>query len=71
MKLPQVDYYTKGGIEVKDYLIAKGYAKGMNRGSAIKYITRAGEKNKSTELEDLQKAIDFINFEIERVKGEQ
>ena len=65
---PNVDYYTQGGIECKDYLEAKGFAEGFNRGSAIKYITRAGKKCKDTEIQDLEKARDFINFEIERLR---
>jgi len=64
---PDVQYYQQGGIECKDYLEAKGFAEGFYRGSAIKYITRAGKKCKDTEIQDLEKARDFINFEIERL----
>lgn len=39
-------------------------------GNAIKYLWRAGIKNKSTTIEDLQKAIWYINCEIDRLKGE-
>ena len=38
----------------------------FNRGNAIKYIWRAGHKN--DEIEDLKKAIKYLNFEIERLK---
>ena len=64
---PDVGYYQQGGIECKEYLEAKGFAEGFYRGSAIKYITRAGKKCKDTEIQDLEKARDFINFEIERL----
>ena len=64
---PDVQYYQQGGIECKEYLEAKGFAEGFYRGSAIKYITRAGKKCKDTEIQDLEKARDFINFEIERL----
>lgn len=37
----------------------------FNKGSAIKYIWRAG--NKQDEIEDLKKAIWYLNREIERL----
>lgn len=42
----------------------------FNRGNAVKYIARAGLKNKATEIQDLEKAAWYINREIERIKGE-
>jgi hypothetical protein len=39
----------------------------FNRGSAIKYIWRAGIKNPDTEIQDLKKAIQCLEFEIERL----
>jgi hypothetical protein len=38
------------------------------RGSAVKYLWRAGIKDKSKEIEDLRKAIEFIEFEIDRLE---
>jgi len=38
-------------------------------GSAIKYLWRAGLKGEDTKVQDLQKAIKFIEFEIERLGG--
>lgn len=43
----------------------------FNRGNAIKYIWRAGEKDKSKEVEDLQKALWYIEKEIDRVTKEK
>ena len=40
----------------------------FNRGNAVKYICRAGLKNKDKEVEDLQKAIWYLNREIERIQ---
>lgn len=40
----------------------------FNRGNAIKYIWRAGVKDKTKEVEDLEKAAWYINREIERLK---
>lgn len=43
----------------------------FNRGNAIKYIWRAGEKNPEKEIEDLEKAAWYINREIEKLKKER
>ena len=44
----------------------------FNIGSAIKYCWRAGLKGTgSKELEDLRKAVWYINDEINRLEGEQ
>ena len=37
------------------------------RGNAVKYIARAGLKNSLTEIQDLQKAIWYLNREINRI----
>ena len=37
-------------------------------GCAIKYIWRSGKKNPDTEIEDLEKAREYLNYEIERLK---
>lgn len=41
------------------------------RGNAVKYIARAGAKDDSKEIEDLEKARWYIDREIERLKGEK
>lgn len=38
-------------------------------GNALKYISRAGRKNDA--IEDLQKAKQYIDFEIEKLSGDQ
>lgn len=38
------------------------------RGNAVKYIARAGIKNPETEIEDLEKAVWYLNREIKRLK---
>lgn len=35
-------------------------------GNSLKYILRAGKKDSETRLKDLQKAIDYLQFEIEK-----
>jgi hypothetical protein len=57
-------HYTVGGIEVIDFIEAKGL--GYNLGNVIKYVSRAGKKDDY--LEDLQKARWYLNREIGRVE---
>ena len=64
-------HYNTGSIEVWDATDEWGLGKGFNRGSAIKYIARAGEKPGSDELEDLKKAAAFLQHEIERMTRER
>ena len=43
----------------------------FNRGNAIKYIWRAGEKDPKREIEDLRKAAWYINREIAKLEANQ
>ena len=56
-----------GKIEVIDFIEDKGLD--FNKGNAVKYITRAGKKDSSKEIEDLEKAQWYINREIKRLEG--
>lgn len=42
----------------------------FNRGNAVKYIARAGLKDPEKEVEDLQKALWYIQREISRVTAD-
>lgn len=42
----------------------------FNKGNAVKYVARAGIKDQSKEIEDLEKAKWYIQREIDRVKGD-
>ena len=59
-------HYNQGRIECIEYILDKE----MNfcRGNAVKYITRAGQKDPDKEIEDLEKAVFYLNREIERLK---
>ena len=57
-------HYTYGNIETIDFIEDKNL--NFNRGNAIKYIVRAGHKN--DEIQDLEKAVWYINHEIQRLK---
>lgn len=57
-------HYTDGKIEVIEYIEDKKL--GFHLGNAVKYISRAGKKDPNKYIEDLRKAIWYINREIER-----
>jgi hypothetical protein len=42
----------------------------FNIGNAIKYLWRAGLKNEGKHIEDLKKAVFYINDEIKRIEGQ-
>lgn len=44
--------------------VIEAWGLGFNLGNAIKYISRAGKKNPDKTIEDLQKAIWYLNREI-------
>lgn len=62
------DHYNHG-IEVIDFI--ESHELNFNRGNAVKYITRAGLKDKGKEVEDLEKAKWYVDRELERVKKEK
>ncbi len=62
-------HYTDGKIEVIEFIEDKGL--NFHRGNAVKYIARAGKKNPAKEVEDLQKAVWYINREIQRLKEQK
>lgn len=60
-------HYCDGKIEVIDFIEDKQL--NFCRGNAVKYIARAGKKNKSTEIQDLEKAVWYLQHEINTLKG--
>ena len=52
-------HYTSGKIEVIDYIEDQKLP--YHLGNAIKYISRAGKKDPEKTVEDLQKAVWYIN----------
>lgn len=43
----------------------------FNLGNVVKYVCRAGKKDGENILSDLEKAKNYINYEIERVKSNE
>lgn len=59
-------HYTDTKIEVMDYIEDKGFNFAL--GNAVKYISRAGKKDKNKTIQDLEKAEWYLNREIKRLK---
>lgn len=68
-------HYTYGKIEVIDFIQDKDLNFAL--GNAVKYIVRAGHKaeqgmsDEEKAIQDLEKARQYIDFEIEHRKGER
>ena len=63
-------HYTTGKIECIDYIEDKEL--GFHLGNAVKYITRAGRKDPARTVEDLEKAVWYIQRKIKLLKeGEE
>lgn len=61
-------HYNVGKIEVADFIADQDL--NFFKGNAIKYVCRAGFKDKDKEVEDLEKAKWYIEREIRKVRGE-
>ena len=64
----QPKHYSNGGNDVIDYCYKNDID--FLTGNIIKYVVRAGKKDKTKELEDLQKAQEYLRRRIEYLKGE-
>lgn len=60
-------HYTDGGIETIDFIEAKKLP--YHLGNAVKYISRAGKKDQNKTIEDLQKAVWYIERYIKVLEG--
>lgn len=61
-------HYTFGKIEVIDAL--EDWALGPHLFNVVKYCVRAGRKDQSKEIQDLEKAAWYLNRKIELLKKE-
>jgi hypothetical protein len=57
----QLHYENHKGYDVIDFI--KDYSLNFNRGNVVKYLARAGKKD--NELQDLRKALDYLQREID------
>lgn len=74
-KVKHPSHYNYGKIETIDFILDQSLD--FPLGNAIKYIVRAGHKQSEgmtitdKAIEDLEKAKQYIDFEIEHLKGER
>lgn len=67
MRATQVHYQNGKDYDIID--VCKDYSLNFNRGNIIKYVARAGKKK--DELQDLRKALDYLQREISYLEEEQ
>ncbi|AVM70529.1 hypothetical protein C3V36_10990 [Lachnospiraceae bacterium oral taxon 500] len=67
-KIKHPSHYAEGR-KYEPYKVIKDWDLNFNLGNAVKYISRAGRKDNV--VVDLKKAIEYIQFEIEAIEGEQ
>lgn len=60
-------HYNPGQFEV--IKIIRAYDLNFSRGNAIKYLLRAGRKPNQSQIQDLRKAIWYIEDEIKALEG--
>ena len=66
-KVNHPDHYLKDtGHEVIDVISA--WKLDFSLGNSLKYIARAGKKNPEKTIEDLKKAIWYINYKINEIE---
>lgn len=59
--------HYNGEIDVIDFV--KMHELNFNEGNVIKYVTRA--RKKGTQIKDLEKAIDYLERELEHIRKDQ
>jgi len=64
-------YYGGENNPYEAIKVIEAWGLDFSLGNAVKYISRAGYKNPETEIEDLEKAVWYLNHYIETLKGQQ
>ena len=67
MRSTQLHYENGKGYDIID--VCKDYALNFNKGNILKYVARAGKKK--DELQDLRKALDYLQREITYLEEKQ
>jgi hypothetical protein len=62
------NYYGEKNSPYEAIKIINNLNLNFNRGNVLKYVLRAGKKYEDKEVEDLIKAKNYIDYEIERLK---
>lgn len=61
-------HYNTGSIEVIDFIEDQNLE--YHESNALKYIARAGKKSPDTRIQDLEKAVWYLNRKLALLKGE-
>ena len=67
-KLLHPEYYNTGDYEVID--VIDDWGLDFSLGCVVKYVARTGKKDPDTAIEDLEKAKNYIDFEIRKIRKE-
>jgi len=73
-KVEQVNHPNHYGGELNPYEVIKvidNWELGFSLGNTVKYISRAGKKGKDKELEDLRKALWYLQHHIETLEKDR
>lgn len=62
-------HYGGGDNPYEAIKVIEAWGLGFCLGNTVKYISRAGKKNKAKTIEDLEKASWYLTREIERLKA--
>lgn len=62
-------HYASGRIEVIEAI--EDWGLGFHLGNTVKYVARAGKKDPSKEIEDLEKAKWYLKRKIEMLRSEK
>lgn len=63
-------YYSSKDGSMDAQIVIDKFDLNFCRGNIFKYIVRAGRKDPTKEIEDLQKAREYVDFEIRRIKNQ-
>lgn len=63
--------YYGGDTTYEAIKVIEAWQLGFCLGNTVKYISRAGKKDKSKELEDLRKSLWYLNRHIENLERQQ
>lgn len=66
--VPGPDYYKQ--YDPEPVVVVRKWGLNFNLGNTIKYLLRAGKKDPKKHIEDLRKAISYIEHEIRAVEAE-
>ncbi|QDP67586.1 MAG: hypothetical protein GOVbin568_25 [Prokaryotic dsDNA virus sp.] len=64
-------YYIGKNKQIKAHEIISDYELTYNIGTAVTYLLRAGKKPNNPAKQDIQKAIDHLQFELDTLENNQ